>query len=292
MHVEYGYVVEIITLEPTVGVVRLDIHPSHRSEITKSDKLVALALADNAVIGIEDYKLDQFQNIRRNVPIPSGGIRLEAIGAVYQSGFVEQSFAHSKLASIAELPSEVHIFLSSSRLCDLEGLATIAKLDGLNAGDCEGAVAEILSFMQRTVRTVSSADGIGRTASQTLLERLGTDQDLAHLAIGLCRLRGLPARYCSGYLCLHGRNETTFLQNWFEVYFAEQWWPFDASPSVPAVGRLPISIGRDASDCAVIEIEGNPVAYEGRFFTEEVSGERFPMTSLQRREHWHRNPKR
>jgi transglutaminase-like putative cysteine protease len=43
---------------------------------------------------------------------------------------------------------------------------------------------------------------------------------------------------------------------WFEAYLGDRWWAFDARFNVPRIGRIPIGIGRDAVDVAMLTTYG------------------------------------
>jgi transglutaminase-like putative cysteine protease len=43
---------------------------------------------------------------------------------------------------------------------------------------------------------------------------------------------------------------------WFEVYLGDRWWTFDARFNTPRIGRVPIGVGRDAADVAMITTYG------------------------------------
>ncbi len=47
---------------------------------------------------------------------------------------------------------------------------------------------------------------------------------------------------------------------WFEAYLGDRWWAFDARFNTPLVGRVPIGIGRDAVDVAMVTTYG-PAAF-------------------------------
>lgn len=95
----------------------------------------------------------------------------------------------------------------------------------------------------------------GATAVDTPVEvvarlRRGVCQDLAHLAIALCRTRGVPARYVSGWLygpMLQGPAES---HAWIEAHVPGAGW-FEIDPTHP--GRLDghhvrVAVGRDYAD--------------------------------------------
>ena len=80
-------------------------------------------------------------------------------------------------------------------------------------------------------------------------------RDFAHLAITFCRALNIPARYVFGYMPdigVPGPFPPMDFHAWFEVYLGERWWTFDARFNTPRIGRIPIGIGRDAVDVAMV----------------------------------------
>jgi transglutaminase-like putative cysteine protease len=90
------------------------------------------------------------------------------------------------------------------------------------------------------------------TVAETLLSRAGVCQDFAHVLVALCRARGIPTRYASGYIHL---GETPVLgadasHAWAEAYLAPYGWVgFD-----PTNNRIVddtfvlLAVGRDYAD--------------------------------------------
>ena len=116
---------------------------------------------------------------------------------------------------------------------------------------CDAVVALVRERMsyQRGTTTVST------TAADALQMGSGVCQDFAHVALGMLRARGIPARYVSGYLhpsskaqpgeVLAGQSHA-----WVEAWVGE-WLPFDATNGSP-VGERHVVVGRarDYSDLA------------------------------------------
>ena len=99
------------------------------------------------------------------------------------------------------------------------------------------------------------------TAAQVLNDRRGVCQDFAHLAIGVLRSMGIPARYVSGYVYTAGfrgkshRIAADASHAWFEVFDEELGWVgFD-----PANGRrvdgcyITVARGRDYDDVCPLQ---------------------------------------
>lgn len=68
---------------------------------------------------------------------------------------------------------------------------------GASLGD---ALAGLVTLIHTEFAYASGATTVTTTLAEVLQERQGVCQDFAHLAVGVLRLVGLPARYVSGYL--------------------------------------------------------------------------------------------
>jgi transglutaminase-like putative cysteine protease len=88
--------------------------------------------------------------------------------------------------------------------------------------------------------------------AEVLERRRGVCQDFANLTIALCRSRGIPARYVSGYF-YNGRTEEHEIEAshaWFEVYVPGYGWKgWDPTHDRPADPRyIKLAVGRDYAD--------------------------------------------
>jgi len=123
------------------------------------------------------------------------------------------------------------------------GLDPLATCDAVGA-----AVRERLRY-ERGTTTVST------TAGDALEIGSGVCQDFTHVALGLLRARGIPARYVSGYLHPSSKAEPGQVlagqsHAWVEAWVGE-WMPFDPTNGGP-VGERHVVVGRarDYSDLA------------------------------------------
>lgn len=139
--------------------------------------------------------------------------------------------------------------------------------DGLDPPElCEDVVATVGSRLryERGATTVTS------TATDALRLGAGVCQDFTHLALALLRIRGVPARYVSGYL--HPSSEATPGETvagqshaWIEAWLGE-WMPFDPTNGGP-VGERHVVVGRarDYADLAPLNgiFHGGPATALG-----------------------------
>ena len=93
------------------------------------------------------------------------------------------------------------------------------------------------------------------TAADALQIGSGVCQDFTHVALGLLRAQGIPARYVSGYLHPSSKAEPGEVlagqsHAWVEAWVGD-WLPFDATNGSP-VGERHVIVGRarDYSDLA------------------------------------------
>ena len=84
-------------------------------------------------------------------------------------------------------------------------------------------------------------------------------RDFAHLVVALCRALNLPARYVTGHLPDIGfidPGSPMDFHAYAEVYLGGKWWTYDARFNVPRIGRIKVSCGYDAVDCAFATVFG------------------------------------
>ena len=93
------------------------------------------------------------------------------------------------------------------------------------------------------------------TAEDALKGKLGVCQDHAQIFITAARLKGIPARYVSGYLVINDQIEQSATHAWAEAHVEGLGWVgFDVSNGVsPDEKYVRLAIGRDASEAAPIE---------------------------------------
>lgn len=90
------------------------------------------------------------------------------------------------------------------------------------------------------------ATGVATTAAQSFAAGQGVCQDYAQVMAVLCRLWGLPARYCAGYTVGEGATHA-----WCEVNLpGEGWVGYDPTRNVMVdESYLRVAVGRDYGDC-------------------------------------------
>ncbi len=289
MHIRYGYRIDLLCNDPTPVIMMLDVHPERRPDLTQpDDPRVTGYLTGHEQTGITSYQ-DKFGNICRRVVAPAGGITIAAEGVIHDSGFPDMVDTLAEALPPEQLPDETLVYLLGSRYCVTDLLSQTAwNLFGhINGG--WNKVQAVCDYVHRHIRFDYQLARATRTAAEAWHERVGVCRDYAHLALTFCRCLNIPARYCTGYLGDIGVpvNEAPGdFSGWFEVYLGGQWWTFDARHNVPRIGRILMARGRDATDVPVLNTFGPHVLGRFEVITEEVSGERYPLTAQHRREHW------
>lgn len=289
MHIRYGYRIDVLCEAPTPIITMLDVHPERRADITApDDPRVTAYLTGVEQSGIKIYH-DKFGNICRRIVSPPGGITIEAEGVIHDSGFPDMVDRSADAVPPEQLPDETLVYLLGSRYCETDQLSQTAW--GL-FGQFKGGwnrVQAVCDFVHQHIRFDYQQARSTRTALEAYNERVGVCRDYAHLALTFCRCLNIPARYCTGYLGDIGVPANGALgdfSGWFEVYLGDRWWTFDARHNMPRIGRILIARGRDATDVPVLNTFGPHVLGRFDIVTDEIKGDRYPLTSQHRRDHW------
>jgi transglutaminase-like putative cysteine protease len=115
--------------------------------------------------------------------------------------------------------------------------------------------SEVRLICQHIFRTFAyrpKSTGVGTLATDALKLRMGVCQDFAHVALGLCRSSGIPARYVSGYFIKSQRNpdEEEASHAWIEAFVPGFGWAaYDPTHDRTADERyIKVASGRDYAD--------------------------------------------
>lgn len=158
-------------------------------------------------------------------------------------------------------------YLSTSRYVPLAGglLDAAAELD--RDLDPLETCAAVLAWVGDRLRYEKGTTTVSTTATDALEIGSGVCQDFTHVALGLLRARGIPARYVSGYLhpsSKAGPGEVLAGQShaWVEAWVGD-WMPFDVTNG-SAVGERHVVVGRarDYADLAPLNgvFHGGPAS--------------------------------
>ncbi len=158
-------------------------------------------------------------------------------------------------------------FLSSTPLTEPDDAVTAFANDRLRQLHAAGLVA-FASEVCDAVAYQTGTTAVTSTAREALALGRGVCQDHAHLFITSCRLRGLPARYVSGYV--HpGDAPHAASHAWADVYLPDEGWvSIDVTHRAFASEHLcRLAVGRDyasAGPVRGVRIGGGEEAMEVR----------------------------
>jgi len=129
---------------------------------------------------------------------------------------------------------------------DAELREIVADIKAAHATPHAAALA-LCEFVRGEVAYQPGATGVQSDALHAWAQRKGVCQDISHLALGMLREMGLPARYVSGYLHPSpsaGIGESVVGQShaWVE-WWVGRWTAFDPTNGVP-VGERHVVVGR------------------------------------------------
>ncbi|MDR1816289.1 MAG: transglutaminase family protein [Clostridiales Family XIII bacterium] len=124
----------------------------------------------------------------------------------------------------------------------------------VGASDAPGGGASVLetalAISRRVKRALAYEPGItdlSTTAADALAAGVGVCQDFTHVFLALCRMRGIPARYCNGLMVGEGVSHA-----WAEVYDKGVWIGVDPTHDCEINETyLLFSVGRDYTDCSI-----------------------------------------
>jgi transglutaminase-like putative cysteine protease len=267
MLIRAGY--EMIFQYPTATPMSLllRIHPSREADIRFQEVRIEPSVSVDAFV-------DSFGNRCERLVAPPGRIRLWGDAIVEDDGQPDPFFPYARQAPVEGLPREVLPFLMSSRYCEVDQLSDTAwKLFGATPPGW-ARVQAICDWVHAEVRFGYGFARNTKSALDTFRERQGVCRDFTHLAVTFCRCLNIPARYVSGYLGDIGVSplpDPMDLSAWFEVYLDGQWHTFDARHNQRRIGRILMSVGRDATDTAYTTAYGQGLLVGFKIWTDEIS---------------------
>jgi transglutaminase-like putative cysteine protease len=266
MHIRVGHEISLSFLEPTAMILMLRLHPSRAATIRKAERYEI-----NPATKLSEY-IDEYGNRCERMVAPSGRVTFRNDLIVEDSGEPDPQIWDAPQRNVQDLPDDALRFLLSSRYCEVDSELKLVA-DALSGQAAPGwrRVQSICDFVHGHLQFNYLQARANRTALDAYREGIGVCRDYTHLAITLCRIMNIPARYCTGYL---GDIRAPIIlpmdfSAWFEVYLGDGWHIFDARNNTPRIGRVLMARGRDAADVALTttfgfnELQGFTVwAYE------------------------------
>ncbi|CAH1659109.1 putative Transglutaminase-like cysteine protease [Hyphomicrobiales bacterium] len=272
MDIRIGYRIEIVTQQPTPGLLLLDPHPIRDTSIVSPPTPQISSLVDGAHVPVREY-IDRFGNRCRRLIIPQGGARFTNGMVLRDPGTPDQVDEAAAEVWPADLPDEVIEYTLSSRYCEVDELSPTAWSLFGNCAPGWNRVQQICNFVHAQLRFDYQFARSTRSAAQAMNERVGVCRDFTHLAIALCRCMNIPARYCNGFLGDIGVPPDPAPMDynaWFEAYLGGRWYTFDARHNTPRIGRILVARGRDAADIPMIHTFGPHMLQRFEIYTDEL----------------------
>ncbi len=172
-----------------------------------------------------------------------------------------ETFAAPAPDPVAPVPSgqwreRFHDFLSASPLVDIgPAVEHEAQLIGAAGEEARTQVEAVMAHVHRSFTYRSGATGVDTSVREALRLRYGVCQDFAHVMLALCRFRGLPARYVSGYFhtdrpVADTADDSSESHAWVECFLPEVGWTGYDPTHNRRVGEryIKVAVGRDYTD--------------------------------------------
>lgn len=211
--------------------------------------------------------VDSYGNVQRRLLVPPGLFRFDfraTVETASNTALPDDAPEHPP----KDLPPDTLLYTHPSRYCQSDQLSRLASdlFGKLPAGGAR--VKAIASWVHQNTEYRYGTTTAQTSAVDTILERVGVCRDFAHLTIALCRALDIPARYVSGYAL--GLKPCDF-HAYVQVYLGHRWHNVDATYDGVRPALVPIAIGRDAADIAMLTTFGTAnlrnqqvTVYEGR----------------------------
>jgi transglutaminase-like putative cysteine protease len=267
MRLRIGYEIGYDCPQPTPMLLLLRVHPSCQDDLERGDQVMT-----DPQVPVQTY-LDGFGNLCSRLTAPPG-IFTVSTDAVIETSPVQDLVAPQALQTdVAQIPSEILVYLLGSRYCETDKLSDTAwKLFG-HTPPGWARVQAICDFVHQHIRFDYMAARSTKSAFDVFHERAGVCRDFAHLAVTLCRCVNIPVRYCTGYLGDIGvppDPSPMDFSAWFEAYLDHRWYTFDARHNEPRIGRVLIGRGRDAADVPLSNSFGETTLKSFKVWTQEL----------------------
>jgi transglutaminase-like putative cysteine protease len=228
---------------------------------------------------------DIFGNGCERFILPEGNSIIRYDALVEVSGEPDPVALGATQHAVEDLPDATIVYTLASRYCLTETLSQVAwHLFGWSTPGWS-RVQAVCDWVHANIRYGLINSTPMTTAVDVYAAGGGMCRDFAHLAITFCRALNIPARYVFGYMPdigVPGPFPPMDFHAWFEVYLGERWWTFDARFNTPRIGRIPIGIGRDAVDVAMVTSYGPALFKQMTVWTDEHDGSDFAVAGIDR----------
>jgi transglutaminase-like putative cysteine protease len=175
------------------------------------------------------------------------------------------------------LPASLLRYTLPSRYCDSDKLLDFAWSHFGELPHGLERIRGICDWVHRNIEYRTGSVSSSLSAHDIIQRGYGVCRDLAHTAVALCRTFNLPARYVSGYVPDIGFQDPGTPMDfhaYMEVFLGGRWQIFDARFNKPRTGRIRISSGYDAVNCAFTTLYGAATLTEFSVWSYQVDPER------------------
>ena len=190
----------------------------------------------------------------RTLPGPHGG-RLHHLEAPVGQLEIAYRATVSGPDAAAEEPGDADyerlLALRPSRYCPSDALLGFAAGELADRAADSDLARDVVAWVGNRIVYVPGSSGPLDTAVDTLLAGQGVCRDFAHLAVGLARALGIPARLVAAYA--PGLSPMDF-HAVVEVWVDGGWHVLDPTHLAPRASLLRIATGRDAADTAFADV--------------------------------------
>ena len=221
----------------------LRLKPAHRD----GQRCSSFALeTEPRGVSVDEYQ-DRFGNAVHHFDVlePHATLGVTARSEVWTPDrFVDDESAPSLLDRWDLLRASRYVALRDA----IADLAAQVDADGAELATAHAVMAAVRERMTYE----SGTTDVETLANEALAAGHGVCQDFAHVMIGVCRLKGIPARYVSGYLYdpKSTRNGDTASHAWVDVFDPDRGWvSLDPTHDREQTGYyVRVGVGRDYFD--------------------------------------------
>jgi transglutaminase-like putative cysteine protease len=191
-----------------------------------------------------------YGNPQRHLVIPKGTFSFE-FKATIEAAPNPDLPGDTREHQASDLPPESLIYTLPSRYCESDLLGRMAQTEFGRLSPGASRVRAVAEWVREHVEYRYGTTGPTTSARDTAMKRVGVCRDFAHLVIAFCRALDIPARYVSGYAL--GLEPPDF-HGFVQVYLGGAWHNIDATSACLRPALVPIAVGRDAADVAMMTL--------------------------------------
>ncbi|AAK42298.1 transglutaminase family protein [Saccharolobus solfataricus] len=158
--------------------------------------------------------------------------------------------------SFSKSENEEEVFLSSSKYVNVDKF----KMINVRYFSFDDLIDEVISMVRDSIRYDKNNKSV-KSAFGSLIMGSGVCVNYSHVAIGILRALGIPARYVIGLIPF----STKEAHAWIEVKIGDVWFPVDPTNGIKGMQYLKWAIGRDDNDVRSKIWYSKPVSFDFSF---------------------------